>query len=354
MLSRGAAALGAALLLGSLSAVPALAHDERSLHSLTVIDSVSRRVEGLEIRVVHMGAPALAVRNTSGRVLTVLDERGEPFLKIGPDGVSANVASATTYRSIDPASDDVPAGIRSDHGWAKFSNESEWSWFDPRLESSPKHSEWSVPMRVGNEPIVAAGSFESLHGHGHFLTDADVTAVAGLDLRLVEGPIPAVFVRNDTDLTLVVRGRDGEPFLEIGPRGVRANLMSPSYYAGGAQRIAPVPRWADPGAAPRWKLLSEQPVWGWLDYRAALPAEMQQRSVLGADERVVHSWSIDMQLGGRALPVSGTVKWVPPVATAATGSVPSVDLMFVALILVLLVAGVGTSTWVSRRRPSLT
>lgn len=168
-------------------------------------------------------------------------------------------------------------------------------------------------MRTANEPIRVDGGFESLHGHGHFVTDADLPEVAGLDVRLIQGPIPALFVRNDTGETLRVWGRDGEPFLRIGPGGVFANLMSPSYHAGGSQRIAPVPKWADPSAEPRWQRVSPQPVWGWLDHRAALPAEMQQRAVLGSEARTVATWSVPMKLGDRPLPVEGTVEWVPPV-----------------------------------------
>jgi hypothetical protein len=206
-------------------------------------------------------------------------------------------------------------------------------------------------MRTVTESIELAGGFESLHGHGHFVTDADVPDVAGLDLRLVQGPIPAVYVRNDTGETLQVTGRAGEPFLRIGPRGVFANVMSPSYYAGGAQRIAPVPRWADPDAAPRWKRVSTQPVWGWLDQRAALPAELQQRSLLGPDRRTVSKWAIPMELGERRLPLEGTVEWIPPAQVEPTPARRSIDLVRLALIVVVLGAAAAFVV-TSRRRPA--
>jgi hypothetical protein len=344
------AALVAALFV-ALFAAPASAHDERSLHRLTVLDRVSPRIEGLEVRVVHLGMPALAVRNNSGQVITVLGENGEPFLRIGPRGTFANIASPTTYRSIDPEGDEVPPGIRKQRGWAKFSNEPEWSWFDPRLASRPDATSWTIEMRTASQSVELSGGFESLHGHGHFVTDADIPEVAGLDLRLVQGPIPAVYVRNDTGETLHVTGREGEAFLRIGPRGVFANIMSPSYYAGGAQRIAPVPRWADPDAPPRWKRVSSQPVWGWLDQRAALPAELQQRSLLGSERRTVTTWTIPMKLGERSLPLEGSVEWIPPVEVEATSAESSTDLVRLALIIVVLGAAVAFVV-TSRRRPA--
>lgn len=345
-----ASALGAVLVVATLG-TPAWGHDERSLHSLTVLDRVSPQIEGLEVRVVHLGAPALAVRNLSGRVVTVLDDDGEPFLKIGRRGVFANVGSAATYRSIDPAGDEVPPGIGAKSGWAKFSDDPEWSWFDPRLASAPNRFEWRVPMRAGNDRVVARGSYEPLQGHGHFVTDADVPVVDGLDLRLVQGPIPAVFVRNDTGRVLVIQGRAGEPFLEIGPRGVRANLMSPSYYAGGAQRIARVPGWADPDAAPRWKRVSTQPAWAWLDHRAALPAELQQRSLLGPGRRTVYRWTIEMTLGTEPLPLTGSVQWVPPAGAPHTAPAGWLDMTRASSIVAVLVLG-AAFVLVSRRRPS--
>ncbi|MGH2808207.1 MAG: hypothetical protein ACRDKT_13140 [Actinomycetota bacterium] len=341
----------AAVVFVALSVAPAAAHDERSLHRLTVLDRVTGSIDGLEIRVVHMGMPALAVRNRSGRNLTVLGERGEPFLRIGPRGVFANIASPTTYRSIDPENDLVPPGIRNDRGWAKFSESPEWSWFDPRLASKPDATAWAVDMRFGAEPVRVEGGFESLHGHGHFITDADPPEIAGLDLRMIQGPIPAVFVRNDTGETLHVAGREGEPFLRIGPDGVVANVMSPSYHAGGSQRIAPVPRWADPSADPRWKRVSPQPVWGWLDQRAALPAELQQRSLLGPERRIVATWTIPMELGNRPLPLEGTVEWIPPStldASDASRTIEPVQVALAALVLAAAIAFVVTG----RRRPA--
>jgi hypothetical protein len=311
-------AVAATLLLS----VPAGAHEEMALHALTVLDAVEPGVSGLEVRVVHLGGPALVVRNETAGVLTVLDATDRPFLRIESTGVRMNVRSPFAYRSLNPA-DDVMSphlGAGSRPRWVEVSGESSWTWFDPRLVYDESGADWVVPMRFGGRDLVARGGFESLHGHGHFRSLLAAPEIAGLEMRLAEGPVPALFVRNETGRVLLVRGRAGEPMLRIGPKGVEANLRSPSYYTSAAQTIARVPRRADVSASPRWKRVSMQPVWAWLEYRAAVDPEMQQRDLLGSDRRTILDWESPMMLAGRPLEVSGTVEWRPPVTPTSSPS----------------------------------
>ena len=317
------AAILAALALLSI-AQPARAHEEMALHALTVLDSVEPSIDGLEVRVTHLGAPALAVRNETGGVLTVFDEADKPFLKIGPEGVRMNVASPFSYRALNPFNDTIPPDVKQGRqpSWVRVSTDANWTWFDPRLLFDESDRQWSVPMTMGATALIARGGFESLHGHGHFRSIIEPPEVSGLEMRLSEGPIPALFVRNETGEVLEVRGQAGEPMLRIGPKGVEANLRSPSYYSSAAQTIAPVPPSADAGARPQWKSVSEQPVWAWLEYRAAIPPELQQRDALGEERSTVLEWESPMRLDGEALAVTGRVEWLPPRAPAPepTGS----------------------------------
>ena len=314
---RFAAAIAAAALFAL--AVPARAHEEHALHSLTVLDDVSPELEGIEVRIVHLDAPALVVTNETDEVVTVLGEKGERFLEIGPDGVRANIESPTTYVSIAPRRETVPLGVRpaSEPEWAVFSEENSWTWFDPRLRFGPNRESWEIPMLLGGQPFVAEGSFEPLQGHGHFLTTMDSPTIKGLDLRLTQGAIPAVYVRNDTKKVLEVDGDANEPFLRIGPSGVEANLRSPTYYTSGATAIQKVPPIADATAAPEWKKVSPYPVWAWLERRAAVPAELYQRDELGTKTRTVLEWKTPIRLGGKPLDVVGRVEWIPPRQVAA-------------------------------------
>jgi hypothetical protein len=301
-----------------LAATPAVAHEEFSLHALTVLDRVTPDVPGVEIRVVHLGAPALAVVNRTSRILEVSGVYDEPFLRIGPDGVLANAKSPTTYMSIDPNHDVVPpaANPAARPRWVRFTGEHEWSWFDPRLAYLPDRTEWAVPMKIETTSIRVGGGFEPLEGHGHFITKLDAPRLKDVDLRLIQGPIPAIFARNDGDRMLRVAGAADEPFLRIGPGGVWANLRSPSYYNGGSLAIRRVPSFADATAPPRWAKVSAQPTWGWLEYRAALAPEQQERDVLGPTRRTIHTWTSPMSLGRERVDATGRVIWVPPVPAA--------------------------------------
>src|SRR5688572_30489071 len=155
MPSRLAAILAAAALL--LIAQPVRAHEEMALHALTVLDAVEQSIEGLEVRVTHLGAPALVVRNETDGVLTVLDEAGKPFLKIGPEGVRMNVASPFSYRALNPFNDVVPPDVKPGQppSWVRVSSEAVWTWFDSRLLFDENEQQWSVPMTMGTTAVTA-------------------------------------------------------------------------------------------------------------------------------------------------------------------------------------------------------
>jgi hypothetical protein len=329
---------------------PASAHEELSLHALTVLDSIRPATPGLEVRVVHLGAPALAVRNDTASTLSILDDSGRAFLRIGPRGVFANVESAMAYRSIDPSSDSVPDGLGGASRWARISEGRTWTWFDPRLLFAPGAGSWDIAMELNGRRISASGGFEPLESHGHFVTELEVPKVDGLDVRVADGPVPALFVNNGSEETLHVEGQAGEPFLRIGPRGVWANMLSPTYYTSGAQTILPVPAKADPAAPPRWKQISEGPVWGWLERRAAVPVPSYERDALGPTRRTVLEWSSPMRLGTEDLGVGGHIVWIPPAPVSAThegGTSAAVHVVPLALAL-----AVGVALILRRTRPT--
>lgn len=335
------------------SAIPSYAHEENALQALTVIQSVTPQVDGIEVRIVHMDSPALVITNETPEVVTVFGEKGEPFLQIGPDGVRANVESPTTYRSAAPRRDVSPPDVdpQAKPEWSRFSEELSWTWFDPRLRFEPGTSSWQVPITIGDREGVIDGGYEALQGHGHFITKLEPPDVEGLDLRLTQGLIPAVFVRNDTGEILEVAGDAGEPFLEIGPDGVRANLRSPTYYTSGSTSILKVPAIADSAAAPRWSEVSSVPVWAWLERKAAVPAELYQRSELGNERRTVLEWTSDYVLGGEPLAVQGRVEWVPPAGGVPT---PTDDGIPWYLTAGVTIAGIAAAGSLVVRRPRVT
>jgi len=146
--------------------------------------------------------------------------------------------------------------------------------------------------------------------------------VPDLEVRVLDGPVPALFVRNASSSTLEVPGLDDEPFLRIGPDGVWANKRSPTWYLAGAQTIFEVPPEADARAEPDYERVSGQPVWTWLEYRARIPDDDQMYD-LGADARTVIRWTTPASLDGRPLEIEGVVRWEPPPGRDRTAGGPS-------------------------------
>jgi hypothetical protein len=320
--------LGLTLLWGAAFAgSPAGAHEELALHALPVITGVEPAVEGIEVRVLQLTAPALVLENNTDRTVSIDDHTGRPFLKIGPNGVFADANSPFTYLAFDPDGHSSMAAVLDAKGparWTRLGRETSWTWFDPRLRYDPSDLEWSVEASHGGAPLLITGTYEPLQGHGHFSSRIDEgPRISGLDVEIVQGPVPGIFVRNETGRTLVVPGRSGEPFLRIDDRGVMANIASPSWYLGGSQSIGLVPRFAHAGAPPRWRRVSAQPVWGWLEYRAALPTDFQNRTTLGTHAADVLEWTTPLTLDGQEISLEGVVKWVPAAATAAPAAAPS-------------------------------
>ena len=301
----------------ALTFIPsATAHEETALYALSVIDRVSPESSGVSFRVMQLTQPVLVASNRTDRPLLILGSHGEPFLRLSEGRVDTNLNSPLSYESRDPsghaqAPPDLDVG--AEPRWQTLERGSSWSWFDPRIRFEPGRDAWQVEARSGAQAIEITGSFEPLDGHGHFLTALeDPPVVPRLEIELLDGAIPALFVRNETGDELRVPGRQGEPFLRIGPKGVLGNLRSPDYYLGGSQTVRPVPRSADPNAPARWKRLSRVPIWTWLEFRARLPVRLTQRSLLGPTRRTVLRWTTPMDLGGRDLELKGLLEWVPP------------------------------------------
>ncbi|MFN2525312.1 MAG: hypothetical protein ABR505_03475 [Actinomycetota bacterium] len=315
-------ALVPGLLIGSRAA----AHEEQGLGALAVLDRITPELPDVEVFITHPSVPIITIRNASERLLAIEGAEGEPFLRIGRS-VQLNASSSTAYRSLDPSSARaLPPGVEAGKTprWITVARRSTWSWLDPRitfLQGQSLEATWRIPARWGQTPVSIEGGWEALDGHGHFTTAIDITDhPEGLDIQFLFGNVPGVYVRNSTDRVLEVPGLQDEAFLRIGPRGVFANLLSPTYHFAGRHKPGRVPGSTDPSADPKWQRVSKKPIWAWLELRARLPARAQFRSVLGPERRTVLSWTTPMFLGDERIELTGDLDWIPaePAAAAET------------------------------------
>jgi len=139
--------------------------------------SVRPVVEGLTVTVVD-GDDRLRVENGSGSELLVLGYEGEPYLRIGPDGVHRNERSPAAYLNRDRfANVAVPltANATAPPLWRRVADRPAWQWHDHRIqwmasgppqqvrdepESTHTIFGWRVPGRIGGRGLIVTGRLE--------------------------------------------------------------------------------------------------------------------------------------------------------------------------------------------------
>ena len=303
------------------------------------LDAPTPALDGIDVSLVVSVTDQLILANTTSDVLEVLDDDGEPFLRIGPDGVEANVNAVGWYQTNNPFGlTEIPARARpgASPEWAKVSVEPSWGWFDHRLHPSQivpppevveagrpaELAKWSVPVRWRGEELAVTGSIVYRPVRGS-VTSALTRPpdVAGLTLTVLQGRVPGLFLENDTAETVVVLGSEGEPFLRFDKSGVQANLRSPAWLA--AKRGAgeePTGQLIDPSRRPAWQSVSKVPRFGWIEPRAGYPDEEPPEDVIAAQApTTLTEWEIPLRVGDSDVTATGVTTW-EPVAESADGA----------------------------------
>jgi hypothetical protein len=160
-----------------VTASPASAHGLGGLTPTnyeSVLQSVSPHVDGVSVHVSDLGTK-VEVTNDSGHELVVLGYAGEPYLRIGPRGVFENTRSPATYLNRSTTISSAPpksADPKATPVWRQISSGTSTRWHDhrahfmgtidpPGVASDPGQrrvvDHWNIPMRLGNETVVARG-----------------------------------------------------------------------------------------------------------------------------------------------------------------------------------------------------
>jgi deferrochelatase/peroxidase EfeB len=146
----------------------------------TTLVSVAPAVPGIELLVVENGSQ-LQLRNSTSTPVVVDGYSGEPYARIGPDGVYLNENSPATYLNSSRYATEVPAGIDASRApvWHKETGGAVWAWHDhrthwmlntlpPAVGATPgvfHHiSGWMVTLEYGGQPIIATGSLDWVPG----------------------------------------------------------------------------------------------------------------------------------------------------------------------------------------------
>lgn len=253
-------------------------------------------------------APQIVVLNKSSDELVILDEQARPFLRLGPNGVEADLASMTWYQSFAPNGIQPPATILTElkknadtERWAWIHDKPGWGWFDPRLnvENSHGHStrqNWQIPVLIKSRRLSIHGYMEEVgQDTGYWQAAINKSQLPEqIGVRIIQGPVPAIMLQNSGSAEITVLDGNGNQALRIGPAGVWANTFSSLWLA---QRKSSRPE------VPQWLHLSQVPRISWLEARL-LPGEK-------TDTGKVHDWSIPIHSAEQTLLLSGTTRWRP-------------------------------------------
>jgi hypothetical protein len=194
---RTAVFVGVAAALLAVTAAPASAHTisgPKSTNYRSRVVAIAPSIPGISARVVELGAK-LEVTNRTSTEITVLGYEGEPYLRIGPEGVFENLHSQATYINRTRQGSSVPPGVDTAPDaapeWKKVSSGNSTSWHDHNIH-------W---MQAQPPPVVAGSP-----GTFHHLSQRDVTFLyngepvrIAVALDWVPGPnglpwIPAIVV----------------------------------------------------------------------------------------------------------------------------------------------------------------
>ncbi|RKN49501.1 hypothetical protein [Micromonospora endolithica] len=162
------------------TATPAAAHGADAPDGTdyrTEVTAVTPARPGLSVRAVEAGA-RLELTNTGDRTVQVLGYSGEPYLRVGPDGVYENLRSPATYLNRTIAGDTrIPAEANpaAEPDWRRVDGSSTVRWHDqralwreaappPRVRAAPDREhrirDWVVPLRDGTEAREIRGTLD--------------------------------------------------------------------------------------------------------------------------------------------------------------------------------------------------
>jgi hypothetical protein len=169
----------------AVGATPAAAHGVGGVEPTnyqTRILAVEPAVSGLSVEVVEAGA-RLRVRNTTGREVIVLGYAGEPYLRLGPDGVFENRRSPATFLNrvrIAPAAPPADADPTAPPAWRRIGDGDTVAWYDhrahwmaasdpPAVKAAPDQRHvviprWQVPLRASGQQLQVTGDVRWIPG----------------------------------------------------------------------------------------------------------------------------------------------------------------------------------------------
>lgn len=309
----------AAFLLGSLVISNVFAHGAPGAVIKARVDTLPAALGHLAVQVHETVSTQVVIANDVAEPLTILDDQGQPFLRLQQDGVLANVHAPAYYATRQATKGDrMPEAVRDaqEQGrtlpvkWRRISARASWGWFDPRISTDDREAphavkdagerarvgDWSLPVRyAGNAYLIRGGYYYEPLPRGSFESHitSDPQLAEGVVAGIAPGPSPALYVRNTATSTVTVLDGNGQPWYRIERDGAYRAI-------------------ADAQAKTRWIRISGGGHHSWIDPRAGyaqrrLPSGMQRKE--GGVR--VKDWTVPLTIDGESAAVTGRVVWRP-------------------------------------------
>lgn len=173
------------VLAAMLPVTPAAAHQVGGMGATnfhTTLTAVEPATPGVSLRVIENGS-RLELRNDTATVVVIEGYDGEPYARVGPDGVQVNDDSPATFLNQErflTASVPATADGRGPPVWRQVSAEPVWRWPDhrvhwaslslpPAVAAAPDQPhrirDWTVPLWYGEETrLTATGTLDWIPG----------------------------------------------------------------------------------------------------------------------------------------------------------------------------------------------
>ncbi|MDQ1713967.1 MAG: hypothetical protein QOE45_3417 [Frankiaceae bacterium] len=346
-----AAALAGAAVLPSPHAADAHPSDPTIV---TRIDAVEPPLPNVTVEVRDGVAAQLLVVNATATPVEVTATGGEPFLRIGPATVEANVGSPDWYTSNAPFGTTAPT--RTPTRWRVVAKGSAWGWFDHRLHPRTRPltpelrnarqrvrlADWTVPLRYQGTTHTVRGHVEYRPVVGAFHTTVE-HAPPNLTADALDGRVPGLFLHWSGSGAITIRGIANEPFARLTPQGTEVNDASETWQESERLSGRPPTAPADPTNA-RWRRVGTTPQLTWLDRRLAYAPGVPPDDVARARKRATMvEWDVPVDGAGH---LTGTTTWVP---TAAGGPRSSTSRVPYAAALAAVIAAVAAVAMLRRR-----
>lgn len=296
-----------------------------------VLDPLPPELSSLRVQLRKTLAPQLLVANSTDQPLSIEDETGRDFLRIGPEHTEGDLGAAAFHRTNTlMAPGTIPADASGEPRWKVVEATPNWGWFDLRLRTDPVDvphkvvdagkrasvGHWSVPVRLGDTESAISGRFEYVPPAVGIVQAqvVDAGALKGQALvRAMPGSArPGLFLSYRGDSPLTLMGEQNEPFLRFSPQGVEANRHSPTWAL-----VAPAgsPSFVESSddAKALWAKVSGGGSFGWIEPRAAYTDTVDDPS----SPAVVKRWQIPIRVGDSSSRIEGLTRWLPLKSVAA-------------------------------------